>query len=151
MPELQFYKTLELFKSYKTEYILTFFLIYGCFLYSLLMVVPSSVSLKPINQLRKIKTKKLRKKLRKSQPNFQHYVKKIKVRANKQFSYIKKTCIITDFTSKIFGFPIVFDCSVIVFDHFSNFCFSSNKICYIHQVFSLLIQLQAIANLFSSN
>ena len=25
MPELQFYKMLELFKSYKTEYILTFF------------------------------------------------------------------------------------------------------------------------------
>ena len=70
MQALQFLKMLELFKSYKTEYILTFFLIYGCFLYSLLMVVPSSVSLKPINQLRKIKTKKLRKKLRKSQPNF---------------------------------------------------------------------------------
>ena len=47
-----------------------FFLIYGCFLSSLLMVVPSFVSLKPIKQLRKIKTKKLRKKVRKSQPNF---------------------------------------------------------------------------------
>ena len=37
-------KTLELFKSYKTEYILTFFLTYDCFLPSLLMVVPSFVS-----------------------------------------------------------------------------------------------------------
>ena len=41
-------KTLELFKSYKIEYILTFFVIYDSFLFSsLLMVVPSSVSVKP--------------------------------------------------------------------------------------------------------
>ena len=47
MPELQFQKTFELFKSYNAEYILTFFLIYECFLSSLLIVVPSSVSFKP--------------------------------------------------------------------------------------------------------
>ena len=42
-----------------------------------------------------MKTKKLRKILRKSQPNFQHYVKKIEAEAEKWFSY-KKTCIVID-------------------------------------------------------
>ena len=37
-----------------------------------------------------MKTYKLRKKLRKTQPNFQHYVKKIEARAKKWFSYKKK-------------------------------------------------------------
>ena len=40
-----------------------------------------------------MKTYKLRKKLRKTQPNFQHYVKKIEARAKKWFSYKKKTCV----------------------------------------------------------
>ena len=47
MPELQFYKMLELFISYKTEYILTFFSYLRLFFVSLLMAVPSSVNVKP--------------------------------------------------------------------------------------------------------
>ena len=40
--------------------------------------------------MKKIKRQKLRQMLRKSQPNFQHYVKKIEAQEKKWFSY-KKT------------------------------------------------------------
>ena len=48
------------------------------------MVVASSATVKPIKRkLKKIKTEKLREKLRKPQPSFKHYVKKIEAQAKK--------------------------------------------------------------------
>ena len=59
-----------------------------------LLVLSASVSVEPIKQkITENKDIKVKKKFRKSQPYFQHYVQKIEAQAKKWFSY-KKTCSI---------------------------------------------------------